>query len=63
VELAIFNPGPPMVITAANGFGGPGRNSQKSASNAITTNATDETTTARTRRARNGPDERSRFGI
>jgi hypothetical protein len=52
-----------MVITAANGFGGPGRNSQKSASNAITTNATDETTTARTRRARNGPDERSRFGI
>jgi hypothetical protein len=52
-----------MVITAANGFGGPGRNSQKSISSVIATNATAETMTARTRRARDWPDEDSRFGI
>ena len=47
MELAIFIPGPPTVITAANGFGGRGRNSQKSDSRAIAAKATNEMTTAR----------------
>ena len=63
MELAIFSPGPPTVITAANGFGGWGRNSQKSASRAIAAKATDETTTARTRCRRDRPDDDLNFGV
>src|SRR5262245_51638048 len=64
VELAIFSPGPPTVITAANGFGGWGRNSQKSASRASAAKAIDETTTtARTRCRRDRPDDGLNFGV
>jgi hypothetical protein len=60
--LAIFNPGPPTVITATNGIGGRGRNNQKKASNAIAANTADEMTTARARRGRGGPDDELKSG-
>src|SRR4030095_868200 len=63
VELAIFSPGPPTVITDANGFGGWGLNSQKNARRAIAVKATDETTTARTRCRRDRPDDDLKFGV
>jgi hypothetical protein len=55
VELTIFNPGPPTVITAASGFGGRGRTSQMMASIEIADDTTNETTTATTRRERVRP--------
>jgi hypothetical protein len=61
VEFAIFNPGPPTVITPARGFGGRGKTIQKNPSRPIMVNTIDEMTTTQTRRERDAPVGSSEF--